>query len=629
MPRERKPNEPGDEDDRQEPFPKSEAAIAGPRWEDVSARSFELHAGARFGPYEIQEWIGAGGMGAVYRARDTRLARDVALKILPPRTADSVEALARFEREARAVAALNHPNILALYDVGSEGGVHYAVTELLEGETLRERLLGGRPLTPRKGIEYAVQIARGLAAAHDRGIVHRDLKPENVFVTRDGRVKILDFGIALYEGVPGADQNQTVAPLTGTGFTVGTIGYIAPEQVLGKPATPRSDLFAFGVVLFEMLTGKHPFMRETIPETQTAVLREDPAPLDRAVPGLAPAIIRLIELCLQKQPADRPESARDLGLFFEVLGDATVRLPALAATDWTAAHRLRRWLLAISCGLLLVITGTTWAFVRITADRAVDDAIDADLSRAERMVRHLHREHLQRITLTARLVASFPELKALFATDVATIQDFLLGFQQRFPGTPVLIALGPNGAVLARTDDPAAQPDSISEPLAALAANQGEGAAISLGDRPYLAVAAASEAAGTIFGYVVAAEAIDQRFAEALSDATQDEVVLLSAHRVLASTLRAVQTPWSSIADWRSNAGASDRFLEVSIGRQRFAARETALTAEPAVSAIIVTSRDEAVGSYIRIERGLGVIAIAGLALVLLSGLWLKRRLEG
>ena len=487
----------------------------------------------------------------------------------------------------------------------------------------------GRPLAPSKAIEYAVQIARGLAAAHDRGIVHRDLKPENVFVTRDGRVKILDFGIALYEGLPGADQNQTVAPLTGTGFTVGTIGYIAPEQILGKPATPRSDLFGFGVVLFEMLTGKHPFRRATIPETQTAVLREDPAPLDRAVPGLAPAIIRMIELCLQKQPADRPESAGDLALFFEVLGDATVRLPAAPATDVTAAHRLRRWLLAISCGLLLVITGATWAFVRITANRAVDEAVDADLSRAERMVRHLHREHLQRITLTARLVASFPELKALFATDVATIQDFLLGFQQRFPGTPVLVALGPNGAVLARTDDPAAQPDSISsEPLAALAASQGEGAAISLGDRPYLAVAAASEAAGTIFGYVVAAEAIDQRFAEALSDATQDEVVLLSAHRVLASTLRAVQTPWSSIADWRANAGASDRFLEVSIGRQRYAAREVALTAEPAVSAIIVTSRDEAVGSYVRIERGLGVIAIAGLALVLLSSLWLSRMLE-
>jgi hypothetical protein len=294
-----------------------------------------------------------------------------------------------------------------------------------------------------------------------------------------------------------------------------------------------------------------------------------------------------------------------------------------------ASSRLRRWLLAIACALLLGITGATWAVVRITANRAVDEAVDSDLSRAERMVRHLHREHVQRIALTARLVASFPELKALLATDTATIQDFLLGFQQRFPGTPVLIALGPDGAMLARTDDSAAQPDPASrEPLAALAASQGEGAAITLGNRPHLAVAAVSEAAGTIFGYVVAAEAIDQRFAESLSDATQDEVVLLSPDRVLASTLRAGQTPWSSIADWRANAGSGDRFLEVSIGRQRYAAREVPLTAEPAVSAIIVKSRDEAVGSYVRIERGLGVIAIAGLAVVLMSSVWLSRRLQ-
>jgi hypothetical protein len=180
--------------------------------------------------------------------------------------------------------------------------------------------------------------------------------------------------------------------------------------------------------------------------------------------------------------------------------------------------------------------------------------------------------------------------------------------------------------VLARTDDSWAQPDPASSAaLAALAASQGEGAAILLGQRPHVAVAAVSEAAGTIFGYLVAAEAIDQSFAESLSDATQDEVVLLSPDRVLASTLRAVQTPWRSIADWRANASGGDRFLEVSIGRQRYAAREVALSAEPAVSEIIVKSRDEAVGSYVRIERGLGVIAITGLAVILLSSLWLSR----
>jgi hypothetical protein len=233
---------------------------------------------------------------------------------------------------------------------------------------------------------------------------------------------------------------------------------------------------------------------------------------------------------------------------------------------------------------------------------------------------------LQRLALTARLVASFPELKALFATDAATIEDFLLGFQQRIPGTPLLVALGPEGAVLARTDVVGQQPGAAGEEwLAALATSESEGAMIAVGSRPYLAAAVASEAVGTIFGYVVAAEPVNQTLAESLSEATQDEVVLLSDQQVLASTLRAVQTPWRSLEDWRATVGQSDRFVDVSISGQRYAAREVTLTRAPAVSAIIVKSKDEAIGPYVRIQRGLLIIGVAALAMVLLSSLWLSR----
>ena len=227
-------------------------------------------------------------------------ARDVAIKVLPA-TSGGADALARFEREARAVAALNHPNILAIHDVGAEGSVHFVVTELLEGETLRARLAARGSLAPAEAVSYGVQIARGLAAAHDRGIVHRDLKPDNIFVTRDGRIKILDFGIAIFDqaAVPTGEQS----PLTRTGLAMGTVGYMSPEQLLGQPATAQSDLFAFGVVMHEMLAGSHPFARRTAPEVQTAVLREDPASLSRAVPGVSPSLVRVIERCLDKQPA--------------------------------------------------------------------------------------------------------------------------------------------------------------------------------------------------------------------------------------------------------------------------------------------------------------------------------------
>ncbi|NIV45879.1 MAG: protein kinase, partial [Gammaproteobacteria bacterium] len=234
----------------------------------------KLEAGHQLGPYEIVAALGAGGMGEVYRARDTRLGRDVAIKVLPHEVAANPDAYARFEREAKAVAALSHPNILAIHDFGQHDGTAYAVMELLEGETLREALSPG-PLPQRKAIDYARQTARGLGAAHDGGVVHRDLKPENLFVTRDGRVKILDFGLArtaAEQSADARDDTPTHTHLTGPGTVLGTINYMSPEQARGEPAGPSSDIFSLGSVLYEMLTGSRPFERETAPETMTAIL---------------------------------------------------------------------------------------------------------------------------------------------------------------------------------------------------------------------------------------------------------------------------------------------------------------------------------------------------------------------
>jgi Tol biopolymer transport system component len=274
-----------------------------------------IQTGARLGPYEIGEPLGAGGMGEVYRARDTRLEREVAIKVLPRRLADHADALARFEREAKAVAALNHPNILALYDFGAHEGRAYAATELLHGETLAERLAAG-PLPPRKAADLGRQVARALAAAHDRGIVHRDLKPANIFVTSEGRAKVLDFGLVGTrdgdEGAAGSQDAPTRTSLTEPGTLMGTVGYMSPEQARGHAADHRSDIFAFGSVLYEMLTGHRPFERETAAETLTAILREDPPEFPESASGVSTALERVVRRCLEKQPAERFQSARDL-----------------------------------------------------------------------------------------------------------------------------------------------------------------------------------------------------------------------------------------------------------------------------------------------------------------------------
>jgi serine/threonine-protein kinase len=279
-----------------------------------------LSAGARLGPYEILSPLGSGGMGEVYRARDTRLERVVALKTLPADLASS-EALARFEREVKSVAALSHPNILAIHDFGVHEGVPFAVMELLEGVTLRDRLSDG-VIPPRKAVEYALQIARGLSAAHERGVVHRDLKPENVFLTRDGLVKILDFGLARQteawasSGASAGPSAQSAA--TRDGVILGTVGYMSPEQARGRVADHRSDVFSFGAILYEMLSGRRAFRGETMIDTLMSVVQDDPDPLVAADAGVSPELSEVVFHCLEKDPADRFQTARDLAFALQV-----------------------------------------------------------------------------------------------------------------------------------------------------------------------------------------------------------------------------------------------------------------------------------------------------------------------
>jgi Tol biopolymer transport system component len=279
-----------------------------------------LSAGSRVGPYEILAPLGAGGMGEVYRARDSRLDREVALKVLPPDAASDPERLGRFQREARAVASLNHPHILAVHDVGSEDGVDYVVFELLEGESLRQRLDSG-PLPPRKAVDYGVQICRGLAAAHAKGVVHRDLKPENLFLTEGGHVKILDFGLAKRAAPPdGPDQVSKVETRTASteaGRVMGTAGYMSPEQAQGQPADARSDLFSLGAILYEMLSGRRAFVGRSSADVLAAVLRSDPREIETE--GVPSALEGVVRRCLEKDPGERFQTAHDVGLALEAL----------------------------------------------------------------------------------------------------------------------------------------------------------------------------------------------------------------------------------------------------------------------------------------------------------------------
>src|SRR6266545_1535064 len=265
-----------------------------------------LQTGTKLGRYEIRSALGAGGMGEVYRARDEKLQRDVAIKVLPASFSQDEDRLGRFEQEAQAAGALNHPNILAVYDVGAHNGAPYVVSELLEGETLRQRLTG-LPLGQRRAIDYAVKIAHGLAAAHEKGIIHRDLKPENIFITNDGPVKILDFGLAKLIQVE-AGEAQTDIPTrrvdTEPGVLMGTVGYMSPEQVRGRILDQGSDIFSFGAVLYEMLSGRRAFRGESALDTMSAILKEDPPDLSHVDNNISPEIGRLVSHCLEKNPQE-------------------------------------------------------------------------------------------------------------------------------------------------------------------------------------------------------------------------------------------------------------------------------------------------------------------------------------
>lgn len=298
-----------------------------------------LNPGTKLGPYEVVAPAGAGGMGEVYRARDTRLNREVAVKVLPTEFSRDPDRLHRFQQEAQAVASLNHPNIMAIHDFGEHERSPYIVAELLEGETLRERLRGGA-LPARKATDYAEQIARGLAAAHEKGIVHRDLKPENIFITRDGRVKILDFGLAKLarpEGIPATDA-ATLVSQTEPGVVMGTVGYMSPEQVKGQTADHRSDLFSFGAILYEMLSGRRAFRGETSVETMSAILKEDPPELTETNRSVPPAMEGIVRHCLEKNPEERFQSARDVAFNLQSLSGSTSQVAAIAPVRRSAAR---------------------------------------------------------------------------------------------------------------------------------------------------------------------------------------------------------------------------------------------------------------------------------------------------
>ena len=351
-----------------------------------------LSTGIRLGPYEIVGALGSGGMGEVYRARDSRLGRDVALKVLPTSVATNPDRLRRFEQEARATAALNHPNILSVFDVGQHEGQPYVVSELLDGRDLRAELMDGA-VPMKRAIEWAAQVCQGLAAAHDKSIVHRDLKPENLFLTRDGRVKILDFGLAkLVEGVnDSTSMHSTGAFGSVPGVVMGTAAYMSPEQVRGQPTDHRSDIFSFGVVLYELLSGDGAFSAPSAIETMNAILKQDPPEMPDAVP---PPLVRIVQRCLEKSPDLRFQSVRDLGFALQVLsgsasgsgasalrristGDSALQQPADVPVDTRRARWPAFAALALVCLAIGVWSGMSFSsrapdppvFTRLTFQR--------------------------------------------------------------------------------------------------------------------------------------------------------------------------------------------------------------------------------------------------------------------
>ncbi len=319
--------------------------------------------GTKLGDYEVVRLLGSGGMGEVFRAHDSRLGRDVAIKVLPSFLSRDPDRLRRFQQEARAAAALNHPNILAVHQMGTHEGAPYLVSELLEGSTLREQLVRG-PLPVRKAVDYGVQIARGLAAAHEKGIAHRDLKPENLFVIKDGRVKILDFGLAKLTQAekPSEHTAPTMGAETEPGVVMGTVGYMSPEQVGGRPADYHADIFAFGAILYEMLSGRRAFQKPTSAETMSAILNEEPPGISQILPNLPPALARVVHRCLEKNPEQRFQSASDLAFALEALSDSDGSRGTTTAE--LISDRTSVWAPAAVVFLILAIAGIAWWVLR-------------------------------------------------------------------------------------------------------------------------------------------------------------------------------------------------------------------------------------------------------------------------
>jgi Tol biopolymer transport system component len=331
-----------------------------------------LVAGSKLGPYEILSPIGAGGMGEVYRARDTRLSREVAIKVLPAELAADAGRLKRFDKEARSASALNHPNIVTIYDIGQEDSVSYIAMELVEGKTVRELLFAGS-LPVKRVLSIAAQVADGLARAHEAGIVHRDLKPENVMVTKEGRVKILDFGLAkLTASASGSDEGSRVPTETGTsqGVVLGTVGYMSPEQVRGLPLDHRSDIFSFGVILYEMLSGERAFKKNTAADTMSAILSEEPAELSESGRGIPPALARVVGHCLEKVPEQRFHSLHDVVF---TLQEAGSQPSASAVPPAPAKARGSRLVGGIALGVVVALAavGATWWLMRARKTVAV------------------------------------------------------------------------------------------------------------------------------------------------------------------------------------------------------------------------------------------------------------------
>jgi tetratricopeptide (TPR) repeat protein len=345
-----------------------------------STSQVTLTSGTKLGDYEVKSLLGSGGMGVVYRARDSRLGRDVAIKVLPSFLSADSDRLRRFEQEARAAAALNHPNILAVHQMGTYEGAPYLVSELLEGETLREQIKRGR-LSVHKAIDYAIQIARGLAAAHEKGIVHRDLKPENLFVTKDGRVKILDFGLAKLTQPQSSSEHSALTLTEGTeaGTVMGTVGYMAPEQVRGQTVDYRADIFAYGAILYEMLAGKRAFQKATSADTMSAILNEDPPRISQVTTNIPAAMQRVMHRCLEKNPEQRFQSASDLAFALDALSDSGESAqPARAAKGANGAGKPWKVIVPAAVAALAFLVGGYFYFPRTPKLTDKDTIVLAD-----------------------------------------------------------------------------------------------------------------------------------------------------------------------------------------------------------------------------------------------------------